>query len=302
MFESDKNAADRKGMLMLKCYQLMILFAVFVIGIAVTGVAGIGIKSIPGITERASLMLVAVIQCGLAFVIPAWLMAKFSVKSPASWLSLNVRPGWKALAGVLIVYAIAMPAMNQLISWNESVHFPDSLQWLEDMLRKSEETAAAVSGRMMESMNLAWMLVAVVVIGVLTGFSEELFFRGALQKIFMMPGRSGLAIWCAAIIFSAIHFQFFGFVPRMLMGAFFGYILYWTGSLWVAVFAHALNNLMVVVFTAIADGGAVSVGVDSFGVASTGEIPWDAITSAAATAIFLWKFRKYFFASPTHNA
>ena len=295
MFESDKKVTDRKGMMMLKGYQLMILFSVFVIGIAVTGVAAIGIKAIPGLSERGVLMLTAVLQCGFAFVAPAWLAAKASVKSPASWLSLTVRPGWKALAGVVIVYLLAMPAMNQLISWNESVHFPESLQWLEETLRRSEETAAAVSGKMLDSMSVAWMLAAVAVIGVLTGFSEEIFFRGALQKIFMTPGRSAFAIWTAAVIFSAVHFQFFGFVPRVLMGAFFGYLLYWTGSLWVAVFAHALNNSIVVVFTALVDGGSVSSGVNSFGVAGAGEVPWDAITSAAATAIFLWKFRGFFF-------
>lgn len=300
MFEQEKNMTDRKGRLILKGYQLMILFTVFVIGIAVTGIAGVGIKSIPGITEKASLMLTAAVQCGLAFVVPAWLTAKCTVKKPAEWLSINVKPRWKAIVGVLIVYALAMPAMNQLISWNESVHFPESLQWLEDTLRKSEDTAGAVSGKMLESMNMAWTLAAVAVIGILTGFSEEIFFRGALQKIFMEPGRSGWAIWGAAIIFSAIHFQFFGFVPRMIMGAFFGYILYWTRSLWIAAFAHALNNSIVVVFTALVDGGTMPAGVNSFGVSHTGEIPWDAITSAAATTIFLWKFRKYFF-STTHN-
>ena len=297
MFESDYKTADKRGIRLLKCYQLMILFSIFVVGIAVTGIAGLGIKSIPGISERASLMLTAMLQCVLAFIIPAWLTARLSVKNQLSWLSLNVRLSWKAIVGVLIVFAVAMPAMNQLISWNESIHFPQSLQWLEDMLRRSEESAGAVSGKMLDSMNVAWMLAGVAVIGVLTGFSEEIFFRGALQKIFMSPGHSGVAIWGAAIIFSAIHFQFFGFVPRMLMGAFFGYLLYWTGSLWVAVFAHALNNSIVVVCSMLADNGAASPTLDSLGVAAAGEVPWDAITSAAATAIFLWKFRKYFFST-----
>jgi len=51
-----------------------------------------------------------------------------------------------------------------------------------------------------------------------------------------------VAIWTTAIIFSAIHFQFFGFLPRMLLGALFGYVLIYTGSIWMPVLAHFINN------------------------------------------------------------
>lgn len=54
-------------------------------------------------------------------------------------------------------------------------------------------------------------------------------------------------MWATAFIFSAVHLQFFGFFPRLLMGAFFGYMVLWTGSIWASVFAHALNNSLVVI-------------------------------------------------------
>ena len=77
----------------------------------------------------------------------------------------------------------------------------------------------------------------------LTGIGEEMLFRGTIQRIFS-EGKvnTHIAVWCSAFIFSALHFQLFGFIPRMLLGAFFGYLYVWSGSLWLPILAHALNN------------------------------------------------------------
>ena len=55
-------------------------------------------------------------------------------------------------------------------------------------------------------------------------------------------GNIHLSIWASAIIFSAIHFQFYGFIPRLLLGALFGYLYYWSGNLLIPMFAHFVNN------------------------------------------------------------
>jgi hypothetical protein len=89
---------------------------------------------------------------------------------------------------------------------------------------------------------------SILIIGVLTGLAEELFFRGALQGLFFSTRINRHAIiWIVAIIFSALHFQFYGFIPRMLLGAYFGYLVWWSGSLWTSVAIHALNNSIVAV-------------------------------------------------------
>ena len=54
-------------------------------------------------------------------------------------------------------------------------------------------------------------------------------------------------IWTAAILFSAFHLQFYGFFPRMLLGAYFGYLLYWSHSIWLPIFAHFINNAIAVI-------------------------------------------------------
>lgn len=91
-----------------------------------------------------------------------------------------------------------------------------------------------------------------------------------------------------------MHFQFFGFVPRTLMGVFFGYLFIWSGSLWPAVFAHSLNNTMVVLGVWWSED-RLNSNIDNLGIISDASIPWVAIASGIATILFLVKFRNYFF-------
>ena len=87
-----------------------------------------------------------------------------------------------------------------------------------------------------------------IVIAVAAGITEEFLFRGALQRIIeKWTYNHHIIIWSAAIIFSTFHMQFFGFLPRMLLGAYFGYLLYWTRNIWIPVFAHFVNNAIAVI-------------------------------------------------------
>ncbi len=277
-------------------FRLMVLFGVFFITLLSVAILSQAIPLIPGISERSAMFISSATQCLLAFCLPAWLTAKFASPVPSRWLYLDNAPTLKAIAGVIIVYVLALPAMNQIIEWNASIHFPQALHEVEETLRKWEESNNGITRKLLESSSIGGIITGVCIVGILTGFSEEIFFRGALQGIFVRS-RIGTAIsvWVAAIIFSAIHFQFFGFIPRMLMGAFFGYLLIWSRSLWVAAFAHALNNSVVVVTSSPLVFGNGNGSIDTFGTTSGDEFPWGALASGIATFIFLWRFRGIFF-------
>jgi membrane protease YdiL (CAAX protease family) len=89
------------------------------------------------------------------------------------------------------------------------------------------------------------MLLGFLVISLIAGLSEEFFFRKMLQpRIISLTGNHHAGIWITAFIFSAIHLQFFGLIPRMALGALFGYYFCWTGNIWLPVLAHALNNAL----------------------------------------------------------
>jgi hypothetical protein len=100
-------------------------------------------------------------------------------------------------------------------------------------------------------------------IALLPAIAEELIFRGVFQTIFQRLFRSGhLAIWVTSLIFSTIHFQFFGFIPRLILGLVFGYLFYWSGTLWLPVISHFLNNAFPVIMTYIEGIEKVKAPVD----------------------------------------
>lgn len=231
--------------------RLAVLFGSFFLFLLFSTFISLFIDKSPYGDARDHLLLSSVCQSILAFCIPAFLLARFCSKNSFNWLRLNNAPTFKALLGVLIVYGISMPAMEWIIEWNQSIRFPEALSGIESTFRKWEEASEATTKILLETHGWFSIITGVLVIGILTGISEELFFRGGLQGIFIRSSiGKGSAVWLAAFIFSVMHFQFFGFVPRLIMGVFFGYLLIWTKSIWVPVFAHLLNNSMVVVTSA----------------------------------------------------
>jgi membrane protease YdiL (CAAX protease family) len=96
------------------------------------------------------------------------------------------------------------------------------------------------------------MILNLFIIAILPAVGEEFFFRGVLQKILIKLFKSGhVGIWVTAFIFSAIHFQFFGFVPRFILGLIFGYLFFWSGTLWLPVISHFINNAVPVIMAYI---------------------------------------------------
>lgn len=275
--------------------RLLVLFTSFFFLLLVAAGIGAVLMEVPAINGRTAVLLTSVVQCLLAFCVPAWLTARFSSGHPLKFLGLASSPGIRAYIGVVIVYVLALPAMNQLIIWNEQIHFPEWAAGIEATLREWERSNGEVSELALSASGFWQMIAGVCVIGVLTGFSEEVFFRGTMQNIFSDSGvGKGVAVWGAAAIFSAVHFQFFGFFPRLLMGAFFGYLLVWTGSIWPSVFAHALNNSIVVVSALICGEGSGDP-VGNIGATTDGSLPWAAVFSLAATALFFFHFRNTLF-------
>jgi membrane protease YdiL (CAAX protease family) len=105
------------------------------------------------------------------------------------------------------------------------------------------------------------------VIAILPAIGEELAFRGVLQRIFFGWSRNRhVAIMVTAAIFSLMHFQFYGFVPRFLMGVAMGYMLDWSGSIWVPVLAHFFNNGTSVLLSFLKERNALGFDPDQWGV------------------------------------
>lgn len=201
-----------------------------------------------GIGSVGKLRCAIVIQDIFLFILPVLLTMVIVSTIPMRITGIDRTVNYRIFIMIVFAAIVSIPAMNDIVALNEAIRFPESLHGIETVLRNSEDAAKATVERIMSGTSVADLIVSVLIMGVLTGFAEELFFRGGLQPLLckLMRNRH-FAVWATAFIFSAVHLQFFGFFPRLLMGAFFGYMVLWTGSIWASVFAHALNNSLVVI-------------------------------------------------------
>ena len=276
--------------------RLAVLFGSFFILLTLSSIISVFVDKAPG-GLRAHALISAAISALIVFCLPAFILGKFSSNHSLEWLELTRAPKIRALFGVVIIYLISMPAMEWLIEWNSSLHLPQSLASLENLLRQWESSSEESTKLLLDAHGWLPVLTGVIVIGVLTGFAEELFFRGGLQGTLVRASiGKHVAVWTAAFIFSTMHFQFFGFVPRLIMGAFFGYLLIWTRSIWVPVFAHVLNNSAVVVTSALTGDISTSL-IDETNVTLYLGNSLTVLSSVILTALFLILCRRTLFTS-----
>lgn len=240
------------------------LLLTFVVGLVVTGLAGGLLLNMGGPDKAVAMSRIAtVIQDIFMLIMPALVTALIVTRQPVKLLALGRMPSAGRVLIAIAVMLLASPAMSWIIELNSSIQLPESLGALEQKMRAMEDSAQATLDFMLGAHTPANLFVNILLIGLLAGFSEELFFRGALQRLINSTGLSvTAAIWISAIIFSAIHMQFYGFVPRMLLGVYFGYLLVWSGSVWLPVIVHAFNNSMFLVLKYMTGNGDPSIGAE----------------------------------------
>lgn len=215
--------------------RLILLVLVFLLGLVITGSLQ-AVLSLMAMREETNLRLSMVLSQLLMFMIPAVVVALMCTRLPARLLTADTLPPGKELIVALMLVPLSMPAMNCVVELFEQLPWPQSIVAAE--AANQQQVSTLIGGN--SAMNL---IVGLCVIGILPGVCEELFFRGAMQGILRSkPMSAHLAIWITAIVFSLLHLQPIGFVPRMLLGAGFGYMMVWTGSVWTAVACHMLNN------------------------------------------------------------
>lgn len=237
------------------------------------------------VVRKQDMMLILTVQDLLVFILPAVAAMAILYRRPFHAMTLDRAPSWKALLVVLAFYILSIPAMNWLVTANEAMSLPASLSGLEHWMRTMEDSAAETTKQILDIHTVGELIACVLVVGVMAGLSEEMLFRGAMLRM-MQDSRLGkhLVVWIVAIIFSAFHMQFYGFFPRLVLGLWLGYLLVWTGSLWVPIIAHTLNNSTVVIFSYLSNKGIVPADYgDTIGIPADGSFPWLALVSLIAS-------------------
>lgn len=215
---------------------------------------------------EAAVRIATVIQDFVVFIIPAIGMGVAVTRLPARLLAIDKGASITGICLALLTMIMSIPAMNFIIEWNKGWHLPASMAGIEEYCRALEDSALATTQLLLNGASVGSLIVSVLIVGVLAGFSEELFFRGAFMRTLGMTRiNKHVVIWLVAFVFSAFHFQMFGFVPRMLLGAFFGYLLWWSGSLWLPILVHVFNNSIVVIAEYIKTNDPSTAPIDEFG-------------------------------------
>ncbi|MBC6700547.1 CPBP family intramembrane glutamic endopeptidase [Hymenobacter puniceus] len=198
-------------------------------------------------------------------------------------------PWLLAAAGIII---LSVPFMSGLIEWNAGAHFPGFLQRWEASAREMENRAQDLTRYLTQFSTATRFVVGLLVIAVVPAISEELVFRGVVQRnLVQWTGSRHAGIWLAAATFSAIHFQFFGFVPRFVLGLVLGYLYEWSGNILVPMAAHFTQNAFQIILLYAQQRGALAGA--GFDPESTEALPWWwQVLSLLLTGAVLWLLYK----------
>ena len=194
------------------------------------------------------------------------------------------------LIGAALMF-VSLPVTNQLTAWNEAMNFGSTFERLEEYMKTLEEAAQAATEKMLKADNIGGLLFNLLIIALIPAVGEELTFRGVLQQGLTRRMNPHVAIILSAAIFSFIHFQFYGFLPRMFLGILLGYMFYVSGSLWTSILMHFVNNGTAVVLYYLNDKGIVNVDVDHFGAMSPTMVAISAVVTIALIVV-CWRKSK----------
>jgi membrane protease YdiL (CAAX protease family) len=231
-----------------------------------------------------------VIQSFGLFIFPSLLAGYFFERSSKRYLYLDKPSKWLIYLLTLVLMLASLPLINWMVSVNDMMKLPEFLRGMEEWMKATEKEAAKLTEAFMQMPTVGSFLFNMLMIAVLPAIGEEFMFRGLIQRLLKeWLGNIHVAILIAALLFSAMHMQFYGFLPRLMLGIVFGYLFYWTGSLWIPIFAHFIQNGLVVTVTYLGQQGIIGGDYENFG--STGNI-LVILVSLIISAFILYILRK----------
>jgi uncharacterized protein len=232
---------------------------------------------------RVPFLIMQACASGVGLIVIPLLAYRFVVKEKPSRLLSTTDMLVVAITAIVVV--LFMFPNSLIIEWNASLNFGSDF-WI--WAREREDVATEFTKFITTFKSSSDLLVGLFVIAVLPAIGEEFAFRGWLQPaIQKVSGNPHVAIWISAFLFSALHVQFFGFVPRMLLGAMFGYLMFWSGNLWIPIIAHLVNNGFAVIMIYLHQTGAVE-----FDAESPEALPWTFVIPATVIFIGVMLFLK----------
>ena len=207
-----------------------------------------------------------IIQSVFLFIVPGFIAGYLFESSGWGYFGMQKKPGWIVLLLIVFIMFLSLPLVNWMVSLNEMMRLPASLSGLEDWMQSAEEQADKITKTFLDVQSFGGFAVNLLMIAIIPAIGEELLFRGLFQRLFKEWFRNvHVAIFLSALLFGLVHLQFYGLLPRVMLGVCFGYLYFWTGTIWVPVFAHFLNNGAAVVISWLSNIGVVQADYEKIG-------------------------------------
>lgn len=177
------------------------------------------------------------------FVLPAWICSQLFSYEPNRFLGFQAPNLSQFWFWSILIMIILLPFTQLIGELNQRIVFPGGMkEWMQSQEKSAEQTVKAL----LSAQSLNDLLLNLFFVAVLAGVGEELLFRGLIQRILVRKYGRWTGIVIAAILFSAMHMQFYGFFPRFLLGVVLGILFAYSGSLWVAILAHFFYDAMLI--------------------------------------------------------
>jgi len=245
-------------------YQLLLLSFLSIAGFVISAILYSILINTP-LDSITSLKITQLLQEILVFGLPAILAWRWLSGNQIKTLLTNTADIKSIIIAIIFIITI-IPCIDVLSQWNKSLHLPYFLRELENSMIALEQQANNITETML-SVSTIWGLIAnIVVIALAAAICEELFFRGGVQRILAGAFNYHIAVWLTAILFSAIHLQFGGFIPRLILGVSFGYIAIWSRSLYPSIIAHFINNGIAVLSFFLSYNKIIDIPTENFGI------------------------------------
>ena len=182
------------------------------------------------------------------FMIPALIFAYKNSQNINNYWGIKQKQGGITILSVIVLYIVAMPLVFWLVNINESIKFPESMQTLENALKSLQDSTKEMTEKFLNVSTIGGLLGNIFVMAIVPAVSEEMLFRGCIQKTLTDKMRNKfLAIIISSFIFSAAHLDFYGLIPRFILSIILGYVFYYTGDILMSMLLHFINNSIAVI-------------------------------------------------------
>ncbi len=273
-----------------KLERIFLLMALIIIGLILGTIIGLAYvfitKNNP--EDLNSLRFMQISSQIFTFVLPPIMYALLVKEKPVNALGLKESKILWLLIGTAMIFAI-MPLNSILAEWNAGLKLPESLSALEQIMKEMQDAASAMIEKFVSVNTIGGLILNLFMIAGLAALGEELLFRSVIQTSLIKACKNPhIGILIASAIFSFIHFEFYGFVPRLILGMLLGYMFYFSGSVWVPMLMHFLNNGTVVLIYFLNNKDITNIDVDTFGQTS---IPVLIVSIVVMIVLFLFSIK-----------